>query len=160
MQESGCGEVWGFMLFVVVMPNNILMMQMHGCLLLSDRADLTWCQFSALLLHSSRGCTEGHGMIASRGRGSMTHLCVFKCLTGMAVLLLLRLLLVAVPGDGNTPVLGKQIAAFQGHHQRPWTITQREFANNVHQVCLAAYTTFVPVHKCAEAFVRPHTQLV
>jgi hypothetical protein len=78
----------------------------------------------------------------------------------MAVLLLLRLLLVAVPGDGNTPVLGKQIAAFQGHHQRPWTITQREFANNVHQVCLAAYTTFVPVHKCAEAFVRPHTQLV
>jgi ubiquitin-conjugating enzyme E2 variant len=37
-------------------------------------------------------------------------------------------------GDGSTPVLGKQIAAFQGHHQRPWTITQREFANNVHQV--------------------------
>ena len=22
----------------------------------------------------------------------------------------------------------------QGHHQRPWTITQREFANNLHQV--------------------------
>ncbi len=37
-------------------------------------------------------------------------------------------------GDGNTPLVGKQIAAFQGHHQRPWTITQREFCNNVHQV--------------------------
>jgi ubiquitin-conjugating enzyme E2 variant len=37
-------------------------------------------------------------------------------------------------GDGNTPVFGRQIAAFQGHHQRPWTITQREFCNNVHQV--------------------------
>ena len=37
-------------------------------------------------------------------------------------------------GDGKTPVFGRQIAAFQGHHQRPWTITQREFCNNVHQV--------------------------
>jgi ubiquitin-conjugating enzyme E2 variant len=37
-------------------------------------------------------------------------------------------------GDGNTPMFGRQIAAFQGHHQRPWTITQREFCNNVHQV--------------------------
>jgi ubiquitin-conjugating enzyme E2 variant len=37
-------------------------------------------------------------------------------------------------GDGSTPVFGRQIAAFQGHHQRPWTITQREFCNNVHQV--------------------------
>ncbi|GLC70720.1 hypothetical protein PLESTF_001026300 [Pleodorina starrii] len=37
-------------------------------------------------------------------------------------------------GDGSTPVFGRQIAAFQGHHQRPWTITQREFANNMHQV--------------------------
>ncbi|GIL52588.1 hypothetical protein Vafri_8410 [Volvox africanus] len=37
-------------------------------------------------------------------------------------------------GDGSTPVFGRQIAAFQGHHQRPWTITQREFANNLHQV--------------------------
>ena len=37
-------------------------------------------------------------------------------------------------GDGSTPVFGRQIAAFQGHHQRPWTITQREFCNNLHQV--------------------------
>ena len=27
-------------------------------------------------------------------------------------------------------MVGSQIAAFQGHHQRPWTITQREFCNN------------------------------
>lgn len=33
-------------------------------------------------------------------------------------------------GSGDTPVVGSQIAAFQGHHQRPWTITQREFCNN------------------------------
>ena len=37
-------------------------------------------------------------------------------------------------GDGSTPVVGGQIAAFQGHHQRPWTITQREFCNNLHKV--------------------------
>lgn len=37
-------------------------------------------------------------------------------------------------GDGNTPIVGDQIAAFQGHHQRPWTITEREFCNNVHKV--------------------------
>ena len=37
-------------------------------------------------------------------------------------------------GDGSTPVFGGQIAAFQGHHQRPWTITEREFCNNVHKV--------------------------
>lgn len=37
-------------------------------------------------------------------------------------------------GDGNTPMVGSQIAAFQGHHQRPWTITEREFCNNVHKV--------------------------
>lgn len=37
-------------------------------------------------------------------------------------------------GSGETPMFGRQIAAFQGHHQRPWTITQREFCNNLHQV--------------------------
>ena len=34
-------------------------------------------------------------------------------------------------GDGSTPVFGRQIEAFQGHHARPWTITERQFANNV-----------------------------
>lgn len=28
------------------------------------------------------------------------------------------------------------VLLLQGHHQRPWTITMREFANNVHQVSL------------------------
>ncbi|KAK9806899.1 hypothetical protein WJX72_006755 [[Myrmecia] bisecta] len=37
-------------------------------------------------------------------------------------------------GSGATPIVGSQIAAFQGHHQRPWTITEREFCNNVHKV--------------------------
>ncbi|KAA6416684.1 MAG: low CO2-induced protein [Trebouxia sp. A1-2] len=37
-------------------------------------------------------------------------------------------------GSGATPIVGEQIAAFQGHHQRPWTITQRQFANNLHKV--------------------------
>lgn len=37
-------------------------------------------------------------------------------------------------GDGDTPFFGSQIAAFQGHHSEPWTITQRAFANNVHKV--------------------------
>jgi hypothetical protein len=37
-------------------------------------------------------------------------------------------------GDGSTPIVGAQIAAFQGHHQRPWTITEREFCNNLHKV--------------------------
>jgi ubiquitin-conjugating enzyme E2 variant len=37
-------------------------------------------------------------------------------------------------GSGKTPVVGSQIAAFQGHHQKPWTITEREFCNNVHKV--------------------------
>ncbi len=29
---------------------------------------------------------------------------------------------------------------FQAHHQRPWTITERQFANNVHKVFLPALT--------------------
>ena len=37
-------------------------------------------------------------------------------------------------GSGETPIVGSQIAAFQGHHQKPWTITEREFCNNVHKV--------------------------
>ena len=37
-------------------------------------------------------------------------------------------------GSGATPLVGSQIAAFQGHHQKPWTITEREFCNNVHKV--------------------------
>ena len=37
-------------------------------------------------------------------------------------------------GNGKTPVMGGIIAAFQGHHAAPWTITEREFCNNVYKV--------------------------
>ena len=33
-------------------------------------------------------------------------------------------------GNGDTPVFGEVIAAFQGHHVNPWTITHRSFFNN------------------------------
>ena len=45
-------------------------------------------------------------------------------------------------GDGDTPVFGRQIEAFQGHHRRPWTITEREFANNVY---LVRFSPLIPL---------------
>jgi hypothetical protein len=39
-------------------------------------------------------------------------------------------------GNGRTPVMGNIIAAFQGHHSAPWTITQRGFCNNVVKLCI------------------------
>jgi palmitoyl-[glycerolipid] 3-(E)-desaturase len=39
-------------------------------------------------------------------------------------------------GNGKTPIMGSIIAAFQGHHTAPWTITQREFCNNVYKLCI------------------------
>lgn len=39
-------------------------------------------------------------------------------------------------GNGRTPVMGSIIAAFQGHHSAPWTITEREFCNNVYKLCI------------------------
>lgn len=44
-------------------------------------------------------------------------------------------------GDATTPILGAQIEAFQGHHKWPWTITRRQFANNLH--ALARVITFM-----------------
>ncbi|GLJ32025.1 hypothetical protein SUGI_0645000 [Cryptomeria japonica] len=41
-------------------------------------------------------------------------------------------------GDANTPIFGPQIDAFQGHHKRPWTITRRQFANNIHALARPA----------------------
>lgn len=38
-------------------------------------------------------------------------------------------------GNGKTPIMGSIIAAFQGHHAAPWTITQRSFFNNVYKLC-------------------------
>eukprot|EP00980_Cylindrotheca_fusiformis_P017640 scaffold5529_cov117-Cylindrotheca_fusiformis.AAC.17 len=39
-------------------------------------------------------------------------------------------------GNGRTPVMGGVIAAFQGHHSAPWTITKRGFCNNVYKLCI------------------------
>jgi palmitoyl-[glycerolipid] 3-(E)-desaturase len=39
-------------------------------------------------------------------------------------------------GNGKTPIMGSIIAAFQGHHSAPWTITQRGFCNNVYKLCI------------------------
>eukprot|EP00741_Cyanophora_paradoxa_P003781 tig00000093_g3675.t1 len=38
-------------------------------------------------------------------------------------------------GDKRTPIFGKQIAGFQGHHSDPIVITKREFCNNVYKIC-------------------------
>lgn len=41
-------------------------------------------------------------------------------------------------GSKETPVFGNQIDGFQRHHRYPWTITYRQFCNNIHPVCLPA----------------------
>jgi len=38
-------------------------------------------------------------------------------------------------GSIKTPIVGTVCAAFQGHHDTPWTITFRSFANNVYKIC-------------------------
>ena len=48
-------------------------------------------------------------------------------------------------GDGSTPVFGSQIEAFQGHHKWPWTITRRQFANNLHALARAVTFTVLPL---------------
>ena len=60
-------------------------------------------------------------------------------------------------GNRDTPIWGKQIEAFQGHHERPWTICHRPTANNLHMPATAAlpfmalYLLFVN-GACALAF--------
>lgn len=41
-------------------------------------------------------------------------------------------------GDKDTPIFGTQIEAFQGHHELPWTITYRQFSNNIYKICQAS----------------------
>ncbi|XP_016466208.1 fatty acid desaturase 4, chloroplastic-like [Nicotiana tabacum] len=48
-------------------------------------------------------------------------------------------------GSAKTPVFGSQIDAFQGHHKWPWTITRREFANNLHALARAVTFTVLPI---------------
>ncbi|KAE9612335.1 putative B domain of TMEM189, localization domain-containing protein [Lupinus albus] len=49
-------------------------------------------------------------------------------------------------GDGSTPFVGSQIEAFQGHHKLPWTITKRQFANNLHALARAVTFTVLPIN--------------
>lgn len=57
-------------------------------------------------------------------------------------------------GDASTPLFGGQIAAFQGHHQRPWTITEREFCNNMHKL-FAPATPFAGALLASSALGAP-----
>merc|ERR1712176_619744 len=58
-------------------------------------------------------------------------------------------------GDGDTPVLGNVIAAFQGHHGQPWTITMREFSNNTYKTCIP---TLPFLALCATDAAHPNWQ--
>ncbi|KAJ0974779.1 hypothetical protein J5N97_016744 [Dioscorea zingiberensis] len=48
-------------------------------------------------------------------------------------------------GGPSTPLVGSQIQAFQGHHKWPWTITRREFANNLHALGRSLTFTVIPL---------------
>ncbi|KAL4619131.1 hypothetical protein ACB092_06G057700 [Castanea dentata] len=48
-------------------------------------------------------------------------------------------------GSASTPIFGAQIDAFQGHHKWPWTITRRQFANNLHALARAVTFTVLPM---------------
>ncbi|KAK8450495.1 hypothetical protein SEVIR_6G036901v4 [Setaria viridis] len=58
-------------------------------------------------------------------------------------------------GDANTPVFGAQIAAFQGHHRYPSTITRREPCNNLHALARAAALALVPADAALSAASAP-----
>ncbi|XP_040383177.1 fatty acid desaturase 4, chloroplastic-like [Oryza brachyantha] len=58
-------------------------------------------------------------------------------------------------GDASTPVFGSQIAAFQGHHRYPSTITRREPCNNLHALARAAALALLPVDAAATAAGAP-----
>lgn len=48
-------------------------------------------------------------------------------------------------GDASTPIVGSQIDAFQGHHKWPWTITKRQFANNLQALARVVTFTVLPM---------------
>ncbi|PWA98096.1 Kua-ubiquitin conjugating enzyme hybrid, localization [Artemisia annua] len=48
-------------------------------------------------------------------------------------------------GDASTPLVGSQIDAFQGHHKWPWTITKRQFANNLQALARVVTFTVLPM---------------
>ncbi|XP_052164063.1 fatty acid desaturase 4, chloroplastic-like [Oryza glaberrima] len=58
-------------------------------------------------------------------------------------------------GDADTPVLGPQIAAFQGHHRHPSTITRREPCNNLHALARAVALALPPAGAALAAAGAP-----
>ncbi|KAL6843102.1 hypothetical protein ACP4OV_026815 [Aristida adscensionis] len=58
-------------------------------------------------------------------------------------------------GDASTPVFGPQIAAFQGHHRHPSTITLREPCNNLHALARAAALALLPADAALSAAGAP-----
>jgi ubiquitin-conjugating enzyme E2 variant len=58
-------------------------------------------------------------------------------------------------GDASTPVFGPQIAAFQGHHRYPSTITLRELCNNLHALARAVVLVLIPVDAALSARDAP-----
>ncbi|KAF0897757.1 hypothetical protein E2562_000468 [Oryza meyeriana var. granulata] len=58
-------------------------------------------------------------------------------------------------GDASTPFFGAQIAAFQGHHRYPSTITRRDPCNNLHALARAVAFTLPPVDAAATAAGAP-----
>ena len=68
-------------------------------------------------------------------------------------------------GSKSTPLLGGVIDAFQGHHKYPWTITKRQWANNIHKTCIAPLVFTLPTLALNErptdlVFVGVFTSLV
>lgn len=59
-------------------------------------------------------------------------------------------------GSIHTPVVGTVCAAFQGHHDTPWTITFRSFANNVYKICYVTVPTMIALYF---AHPGPQTQM-
>ncbi|GAA0152735.1 hypothetical protein Leryth_024810 [Lithospermum erythrorhizon] len=58
-------------------------------------------------------------------------------------------------GDAGTPIFGSQIEAFQGHHKWPWTITKRQFANNLHALARVITFTVLPIDLlCNDAVIH------
>ncbi|GHP04985.1 hypothetical protein PPROV_000373700 [Pycnococcus provasolii] len=58
-------------------------------------------------------------------------------------------------GDGRTPVFGDVIVKFQGHHLQPWTITYRDWENNVAPICKGALAPAAALLALAAVGVLP-----
>eukprot|EP00667_Euglena_gracilis_P011455 EG_transcript_11711 len=68
-------------------------------------------------------------------------------------------------GDKRTPFLGNVIDSFQGHHRYPWTITKREWQNNVHMVAKpvtipTALVALLPLGAPANLFLGTFSALI